>query len=65
MTLEEKNKLDKLICSLALGLFSLFMALRLTDRIDWSYVWVTSPIWGLMALAVLAVMLDYLEGPRP
>jgi hypothetical protein len=32
----------------------LFIALKLCDKIDWSWWWVTAPIWGPVAL-VLAV----------
>jgi hypothetical protein len=32
----------------------LFIALKLCDKIDWSWWWVTAPIWGPAAL-VLAV----------
>lgn len=38
----------------------LFIALKLTHVIDWSWVWVLSPIWitiGLVVLVILAVIL--------
>ncbi len=33
------------------ALFLLFLALKLTDHIDWSWVWVTAPLWVPFALA--------------
>lgn len=40
-----------------LGLLTiLFIGLKLTHYIDWSWWWVLSPIWGVFAL-VLAVLL--------
>lgn len=37
-------------------LFLLFLALKLTGQIGWSWLWVTAPLWGGLAL-VLVVML--------
>ncbi len=36
----------------------LFIGLKLTGYIDWSWVWVLSPIWGcwLLALVVLIIL---------
>ena len=33
-----------------------FVILKLTNTIDWSWVWVTAPFWGPVALA-LAILL--------
>ena len=38
----------------------LFIALKLTDNIDWSWWWVLSPLWicaGLAALVTLIVVI--------
>ena len=35
----------------------LFVGLKLTDFIDWSWWWVTAPLWGIPAIAVLGFML--------
>lgn len=36
-----------------LGLLALlFIGLKLTDHIDWSWWWVLAPIWGPFALAL-------------
>jgi Transmembrane Fragile-X-F protein len=42
-------------------LFLVFMTLKLTHHIDWSWWWVTAPLWVpmavfLVALAVIAVV---------
>ena len=40
-----------------LGLLGIvFIVLKLCKVIDWSWWWVTSPLWGLAALAVLVFM---------
>jgi hypothetical protein len=47
--------------SLSTGLFLLFLALKLTGYIDWSWIWVTAPLWiGLaIGLAVMAFMFAF------
>lgn len=52
---------DKEVKTVGLGfvdaLTLLFIALKLTGRIDWSWIWVLSPIWiSISFLAVLAVV---------
>lgn len=32
----------------------LFIALKLCDKIDWSWWWVTAPLWGPVALVLVA-----------
>lgn len=34
-------------------LFLVFLVLKLTEVIDWSWWWVTMPIWGFIALALV------------
>ena len=44
---------------LGMILFLIFMTLKLMDEIDWSWWWVTSPLWipyALTALAIVAVL---------
>jgi hypothetical protein len=43
---------------LGVVLFLIFMVLKLTNTIDWSWWWVTSPLWIPLALAaaVLAIV---------
>lgn len=42
-------------------LFLIFMTLKLTGYIDWSWWWVTAPLWILLALigvfATLAILI--------
>ena len=43
------------------ALFLVFLVLKLVDKIDWSWWWVTAPLWGPFAiyLAVLGAMLVF------
>lgn len=34
-------------------LFLIFLVLKLTDKIDWSWWWVTSPLWISAAIVIL------------
>lgn len=45
--------------SLNLGtvLFLIFLVLKLTNHIDWSWWWVTSPLWIPVTLLVLVAVL--------
>ena len=36
-------------------LFIVFLILKLTDTIDWSWWWVTSPLWIPLALGVVVM----------
>lgn len=38
---------------LAVVLFLIFLVLKLIEEIDWSWWWVTSPLWIVLAIAVL------------
>lgn len=41
-------------------LFLIFLTLKLTDNIQWSWVWVTSPLWipiGIVGLAFVGLAL--------
>lgn len=33
----------------------LFIGLKLTNYIDWSWWWILSPIWGVFAFAIIIV----------
>lgn len=37
--------------------FLVFLVLQLTDVINWSWWWVTSPLWGPIALCIGAMAL--------
>jgi hypothetical protein len=48
------------ICTI---LFVVFLTLKLTNVIDWSWWWVTAPIWiplGIVALILIVVGIGYL-----
>lgn len=38
------------------ALFLLFLGLKLGGVIDWSWWWVTAPIWGVFALGVVILL---------
>lgn len=38
-------------------LFLIFLVLKLTDVIDWSWWWVTAPVWIPASIAVVAFFL--------
>ncbi len=41
-----------------LGLLGIvFVTLKLTDVIDWSWLWVTAPFWGGFVLFILLLIL--------
>lgn len=47
-------------------LFIVFLVLKLTEIIDWSWWWVTAPLWGpaLFALIVVAFMYTFFSVTR-
>ncbi len=38
-------------------LFLLFLALKLTHVIDWSWWWITAPLWGPFVIVVVALII--------
>ena len=38
------------------ALFLVFLVLKLTHVIDWSWWWITAPLWGGTALAILFII---------
>ncbi len=41
-------------------LFLIFLVLKLTNYIDWSWWWVTSPLWiGAILLIIIIVLIEY------
>ena len=43
-------------------LFIVFLILKLTNVIDWSWWWVTAPLWGPIALAFAIIVVLYFFG---
>lgn len=44
-------------------LFLVFLVLKLTNHIDWSWWWVTVPLWGGLALLISLGVLFFLVIP--
>jgi hypothetical protein len=45
-------------------LFLIFLVLKLTNTIDWSWWWVTSPLWIGSALSILILAIVIIIGNR-
>jgi hypothetical protein len=43
--------------SLTMVLFIVFLILKLTNNIDWSWWWVTSPLWIGFAIAIAVLLI--------
>lgn len=41
------------------AVFIVFLVLKLIHKIDWSWWWVTSPIWGALALTVFMIIVGF------
>ena len=41
-------------------LFVVFLVLKLTGNIDWSWWWVTSPLWIPIAIAISTVLIIFI-----
>lgn len=39
------------------ALFFVFLVLKLTHVIDWSWWWITAPLWGGAALAIVFIII--------
>ena len=49
-------------CQLTTVLLAIFVVLKLTDNIDWSWWWVLSPVWipvGLFVVVFIVVAIFY------
>jgi phosphoglycerol transferase MdoB-like AlkP superfamily enzyme len=47
---------------IATVLFIVFLVLKLTHYIDWSWWWITAPLWGPFGLFVVCVVIVGLAG---
>ena len=62
MTKGEQGAVAAVPCDKGFVLFVVFLVLKLTGVIGWSWWWVTVPVWGPFALAVIfAVVLLVIE----
>jgi hypothetical protein len=41
-------------------LFALFLALKITNKVDWSWIWVTSPLWIPVLLVTSILFLTFI-----
>jgi len=41
-------------------LFIVFLVLKLTHVIDWSWWWITAPLWGVFALIIVALFFVFI-----
>lgn len=42
------------------ALFLVFLVLKLTHVIDWSWWWITAPLWGGFAIAIIIAIFVFL-----
>jgi len=54
--MENKNLDTSKIQFLLATMFLIFMTLKLSGIINWSWVWVTSPLWSPLALAIIVII---------
>lgn len=57
---ERSNSSSGIVLSGAV--FLMFLVLKLTGRIAWSWWWVTAPLWGGLALAVVVFATVFIIG---
>jgi hypothetical protein len=51
----ETTKNVKVSYSLTTPLFLVFLVLKLTGFINWSWIWVTSPLWIPLAMVIIVL----------
>lgn len=68
------NKINNIMksdgISLSMIVFIIFLVLKLTDKIDWSWIWVTSPLWlpilsvvvALIFVFILSIFVAFISG---
>lgn len=56
------NNLNRGYVSFAGLLFITFLVLKLTKVIDWSWWWITAPLWGPFALSIVFMILYIIVG---
>lgn len=64
--MSDKFKISSIRVNLCTILFILFLVLKLTGNIDWSWWWVTAPLWVpaslfLIVLAILVLILGIMS----
>ena len=56
------NNLNRGYVSFTGLLFITFLVLKLTKVIDWSWWWITAPLWGPFALSIVFMILYIIVG---
>ena len=48
--------------SIGLGtiLFLIFMVLKLTNHVDWSWWWITSPLWIQLTCLLILILIEHI-----
>ena len=60
--MKENVKIGCGTISLPNAVFIVFLILKLTGTIDWSWWWITSPLWiGVMFVIVVTIVITILE----
>lgn len=63
--MKENEKIGCGTISLPNAVFIVFLVLKLTGKIDWSWWWVTSPLWisavFLLLLVILVIIVLYIK----
>lgn len=53
--MENRNAIISSTMGLSGWLFITFLVLKLTEYIDWSWWWVTAPLWGPTVFALVVI----------
>ena len=57
-----KSNMSSTNSSILMVMFVVFLTLKLTGNIDWSWWWVTSPLWIPLATAMSIISLIFIIG---
>jgi len=55
--MSDRNTTSTTGISFAGVLFIVFLTLKLTHVIDWSWWWITAPLWGTFALGLVFIII--------
>jgi len=55
----KKNPSPATGLSLPVVVFVVFLILKLTDLVTWSWWWITSPLWIVVALVVVLAVISF------
>jgi hypothetical protein len=60
--MENQNNKSTSGITLSVFIFAILAVLRLTEVIDWSWIWITSPLWIPFALVGSVIVLGAFSG---